>query len=176
MSQEVTATVRRFWEEVFNKADLALADELFTPDHVMHNPHFPEELHGPDTMKGFTWLFHKVMPGLEVNLEDQIAEGDTVASRWTFRGALADKLQKDGVVDEVTVSGISFSRVYGDQIAESWMELHADLDGVQAPMPDDEILEWLRDDYIEGEVPFLGLPDIRERWMRICCRPLRICC
>jgi predicted ester cyclase len=56
-----------------------------------------------------------------VTVDDQLAEGDTVTSRWTFRGTQSGELA--GVAPtgkQVTVSGMTISRIHGDVVVEEW--------------------------------------------------------
>jgi predicted SnoaL-like aldol condensation-catalyzing enzyme len=47
VSAEVNKAVsRRVAEEIFNGGNLDLADELYAPDYVLHDPSLPEDLHG----------------------------------------------------------------------------------------------------------------------------------
>ncbi len=137
------AIVRRFWQRVFNEGNTEVADELFAPEHVTHHPYLSEESRGPAPMKGFVSISHKVVPDLEAVVEDEIAEGDKVVTRWRARGKLADKLQGDDDVDEVAVSGISVFRVSDGKIAETWLRFEADLDESELPVPKEGFLEWL---------------------------------
>ena len=72
--------ITRF-EPAFRAADLATIDELCHPGLVDHNP-APD--HEP-TLAGFKQkvaLFKAIFPDLEEDLQDIIASGDTVATRW----------------------------------------------------------------------------------------------
>ena len=46
-AQENKAVSRRVAQEIFNGGNLDLADELYAPDYVLHDPSLPEDLHGP---------------------------------------------------------------------------------------------------------------------------------
>jgi hypothetical protein len=180
MSAEATKViVRRFFEDVFNGGYLDVTDEVFDPEHQILNPYVSEEMRGPEPMKGFVWLSRKILPNLEVVVEDEIAEGEKVMTRWTLRGKLADKLRASGVNNEVTVSGISVSRVIGGRIKETWLRCEADLQGPQRPVPRDEFREWLREDTPTAKrgASHLELPIPEDQTSRFCCMiGLRFCC
>jgi ketosteroid isomerase-like protein len=55
MSTEDNKALVRRWYEDFNQRNLAIVDELFTPDYVYHNP--PTTLHGPEEFKQFLSLY-----------------------------------------------------------------------------------------------------------------------
>ena len=84
-AQENKAVSRRVAEEIFNGGKLDLADELYSPDYVLHDPSLPEDLHGPEGLKQATSTYRTAFPDLKATLDDIFAEGDRVASA----GALA---------------------------------------------------------------------------------------
>ncbi len=73
--EENKAVVRRFLEEVFGGGNLELADELFAPDYVLHDPGVPGEVHGPEGMKQYMSMYRSAYPDTHFTIEDQIAEG-----------------------------------------------------------------------------------------------------
>ena len=82
MSEENKASFRRFIDEVVNKKNLAVIDELIDPDMLDHNP-APDVPPGIEGMKQFMSAFVGAFPGLHSTLEYLVAEGDLVAGRMT---------------------------------------------------------------------------------------------
>jgi predicted ester cyclase len=125
MSTEANkAFVRRFYEDIFNQRNLALVDELCTTNHVFHNP--PTTLHGREEFKQLLSLYITAFPDARFTVEDSIAEGDRIASRYTFRGTHQGKLM--GIAPtgkQVTVTGIIINRIAGGQSAEGWLNFDA---------------------------------------------------
>ena len=82
---ELKARARRLAEEVLTQGDLAIAEELISPDYVHHLPGDPP---GPGLtgVKEWVTFMHRTFPDFHVIVEDQIAEGDRVAQRVTVRG------------------------------------------------------------------------------------------
>src|SRR6266545_3393163 len=76
---------RRLYEEVFGLGRLEAADEILSPDCVSHGPGTPPTI-GTDAIKRQATILRTAFPDLRVTLEDQLAEGDHVASRWTSSG------------------------------------------------------------------------------------------
>lgn len=122
-TEENKALVRRFFEEMWGKGNLAIADELLTTDFVFH-PAPPGV--APD-LEGYKHWVRMTCAGLadrQSTVEDQIAEGDKVVSRWTYRGTHKGELM--GVAPtskQVTVTGICIDRIFGDKIVEEWIEM-----------------------------------------------------
>jgi steroid delta-isomerase-like uncharacterized protein len=119
------ATLRRVPEEIFT-GNLDLVDELFTSDYVMHDPGLPEEVAGTEGFKGYVSAFRSAMPDIKITVEDQIAEGDVVATRWTGRGTHeGDMFGVPGTGRAVTIEGIIITRFEGGKIAEEWTSYDA---------------------------------------------------
>jgi steroid delta-isomerase-like uncharacterized protein len=121
MSEENKEKVRRFLEEAFNEGNLGVADEIFASDYILHDPAIPEEISGPEGVKGFVQMYRSAFPDTHITVEDQLAEGDEVVTRWTGRGTHQGELfgiPASG--NRVEVSGITISRFEGGKIAEDW--------------------------------------------------------
>jgi steroid delta-isomerase-like uncharacterized protein len=117
-----SATAQRFFREVWSAGKLDLVDELFAPGYVGH-PSGPEEtVRGPDGVKQYVGRLRKAFPDLTMTVEDQIAEDDKVATRWTARGTHDGELMGSGPTGRTgTVTGITIQRIAdGGQIAEGW--------------------------------------------------------
>jgi steroid delta-isomerase-like uncharacterized protein len=81
------ASARRFVDEVVNRGNLALIDELLAPDLVDHaaSPGVPPNREGAKT---FFAMLRGAFPDLHVTIDDQIAEGDRVVLRTTTHGTM----------------------------------------------------------------------------------------
>ena len=121
MSAENLALARRVLDEVFNAGNLDLVDELVTSDYVGHDPALPAELRGPEAAKASVAGYRAAFPDLRLTIEDQLAGGDLVATRWTGRGTHQGELmglQPTG--KQSTVTGITIDKIVNGRIAESW--------------------------------------------------------
>ncbi len=125
MSAEEKKTIaHRFYEEVFNQRNLALVDEICSTNHVFHNP--PTTLHGREEFKQLLSLYISAFPDARFTVEDQIVEGDRVASRYTFRGTHQGDLM--GVAPtgkQVTVTGMIINRIVDGKSEEGWLNFDA---------------------------------------------------
>ena len=120
-AQENKALVRRAFEEGWNTGNLEVFDETPAPDHVLHDPSLPEDVVGLDGMKGFASEFLRAFPDLRFSIEDQVAEGDMVATRWTSSATHEGELMGIAPTGNRTgVSGVTVSRVSGGKIVEDW--------------------------------------------------------
>jgi predicted ester cyclase len=97
-------------------------DQLFSPEFVRHGP----ALEGGDTrglegLKQLVRMYRGSFPDLSVPIDEQIAEGDIVVTRWTASGTQQGELLGMAPTGRpVTVPGILIDRVAGGRIAEEW--------------------------------------------------------
>lgn len=67
-------------------------------------------------------LFRKAFSGYQLTIEDQLAEGNRVVTRWTARGIHTGELY--GIQPsyrEISWPGVTFSRYASGQIIEYWV-------------------------------------------------------
>ena len=79
-----------------------------------------------EAFKQFRNGFYAGFPDLDHTIEDMIAEGDKVATRFTARGTHQGEFQ--GVPPtgkQIVLTGLIINRVAGDRIAEQWHEIDA---------------------------------------------------
>jgi steroid delta-isomerase-like uncharacterized protein len=81
--EENKAKARRWSEELWGQGDLAVADEIVSPDYVRHDAGDPFEAHGPEDLKRIVGMLRGMLPDLRIEVEDVIAEGDKVVVRYT---------------------------------------------------------------------------------------------
>ena len=113
--------VRRLVEGVWGERNLAVIDELVAPGYIGHSATQPEPLLGPKGFKEFVGVYQAAFPDATITIEDLVAEGDRVATRWTGRGTHKGELMGiDPTGKEVTVSGFTISRIADGQVAEEW--------------------------------------------------------
>jgi steroid delta-isomerase-like uncharacterized protein len=123
MLLETNKTVsRRFFEEVWNKGNLSVLDEIITKDHVNSGPGTISGLpNGPEGSKQFVTAYRNAFPDLHLTIDEQIAEGDKVVTRWTAQGTHQGELAGlPATGKSSTVSGIVVDRIANGKIAESW--------------------------------------------------------
>jgi steroid delta-isomerase-like uncharacterized protein len=120
-AEENKALARRVLEEMFNKGNLDVADELLTPDYVDHDPGLPEDVRGPEGFKEYVSMYRSAFSDIHLEIEDQIAEGDRVATRWTGTGTHdGDLMGIPPTGNRVTMPGMEIVRISGGKLAEGW--------------------------------------------------------
>jgi steroid delta-isomerase-like uncharacterized protein len=121
MSEENKILSRRVVEEVLVAGNLDVVDEIVSEDYVHHDPAMPEEGHGRESFKEFASMYRSAFPDVHVEIEDMIAEGDRVATRWVASGTHEGELMGISPTgNRVTVVGNTIERIAEGQIAETW--------------------------------------------------------
>jgi steroid delta-isomerase-like uncharacterized protein len=118
------AVVRRFYEDIFSKGNLTLVDEIFAADYINHDTSGPPGgwPRGTEGAKVLAATYRGAFPDLQFTIEDQVAEGDQVVTRWTARGTNSGSLMGMPPSGKpVTVTGITIERIANGKIAESWV-------------------------------------------------------
>lgn len=124
MSTEVNKTsLRRFYDEVFNKKNKAAIDEFIAPNQVDHAapPGTPGGLAGA---RQTITMYLTAFPDLHFTVEDIIAEGDRVVARLTMRGTQQGAFMGTPPTGKhVTSTGIDINRLAGGKSVEHWLEM-----------------------------------------------------
>jgi steroid delta-isomerase-like uncharacterized protein len=115
------AIFRRYIEEVWNQGNLEFADEIFDR-YVSHQPDGSVLERGPEDVKRFVSEFRAAFPDLRLSIEEQIADGDKVVIRATFRGTHQREFRGMAPTGkEVEVKGITIFRFTSEgKVVESW--------------------------------------------------------
>jgi steroid delta-isomerase-like uncharacterized protein len=119
--EENKAIFRGYLEEVFNQGNLEVVDEIFDR-YVSHQLDGSTLERGPKDVRRFVSEFRSAFPDLRLSIEEQIAEGDKVVNRITFRGThLREWRGMAPTGEEVEVKGINIFRFSPDgKVVESW--------------------------------------------------------
>ena len=117
---DITA-YQRTWVEGMNRGDVTAADRAFAPDCVIHINGSPE----PNlSLGGFKEMVSGLLgafPDLRVTVEDQIAAGDKVATRWTAEGTNSGPFGPVPATGRrVQTSGLILDRVVDGKVVERW--------------------------------------------------------
>lgn len=121
--QQNRRVVRRLYDEVFSKWNLAVIDELVSPEFLGHEmpPGFPR---GPKGFRQFYGGIRAAFPDVQLTVEDMIGEGERVVVRW--RGRATHQGMFRGIPPtsaEVSFTGIAIYRLSNGKIVERWVEV-----------------------------------------------------
>lgn len=121
MSADNKGITRRFFEEAFNSGNLDVVDELVAPEFVNHDAALPEPTVGIAGVKASIIGYRDAFPDLRITIEQQVAEGEFVTTRWTGRGThQGDLMGMAATGKQGTVTGITIDRIVDGKFVESW--------------------------------------------------------
>ena len=126
MSEQNKAVVRRTFEELWNKGNLSIADELFAPNYDHHDPSTPDVGRGPESEKKRATLYRNAFPDLRLTVEGLVAEGETVVARWSCHGTHKGEL--NGIAPtgkQFTISGVTIAHFENGKMVEGWVNWDA---------------------------------------------------
>jgi steroid delta-isomerase-like uncharacterized protein len=121
--------------DVWSTGAIERLDDLVARDVVHHDPYDPNAAEGLGGMKRTIELNRTAFPDMRLSVEDQVAEGDKVVTRWS--GEMTHLGELAGVTptgNRVTISGITIDRFEDGKIVEAWrsMDMLALLRGIGA--------------------------------------------
>ena len=73
--KENIALLQRYYDEIFNKRNLAVADEVFAPEYVSHHNDPVGLPPGPEGVRQFVTATVEGFPDITITVEDIFAEG-----------------------------------------------------------------------------------------------------
>jgi predicted ester cyclase len=112
---------RRFFDEMCNGRNLALADQLFSPAHSYHDPGSLGVAQGPSGMKELIGTYQRAVEDARWTVNAMFRHGDLIVTRWTGSGThTGDLMGIRPTGKKVSVDGIWIHRLDGGQIVESW--------------------------------------------------------
>ncbi len=120
MSDNIEIITR--FEHEFRPGDQATIDELCDPGLVDHHP----APHVEPTLAGFKQKvpgFRTIFPDLEADLQDIIASGDKVATRWVVTASQQQEFMGIPASGQtVRVEGMNFYRLKDGRVTDIWTQ------------------------------------------------------
>lgn len=134
------AVIRRFYDELWNRWDLPVAEEIIAPD-IRFRGSLGTSLTGIEQFKRYVEQVHAAFPDWHNRVDELIAEGEKVVARITWHGTHSGDLF--GVAptgSHVTYVGAAIFRLRDGKIQEGWVvgdtqELWRALGVFSAPSP-----------------------------------------
>jgi steroid delta-isomerase-like uncharacterized protein len=124
-AEENKEKMRRVLEEAFGQGKVEVIDEVLHSDFVCYDPNSESgEIRGAETIKGEIEYFRNAVPDLTYTVEDQVAEGDKVVSRYTVSGTHEGEFFGiPGSGKRIEMMGINIDRFdESGKLVEEWPE------------------------------------------------------
>ena len=121
-TEAIKAKNRLYVDEVWNKGNLEVFEDIFAPNYVRHQPPYPDMDFA--AFKQHILNTRAAYPDVKITLDEpEIIEGNRLASRWTYRGTQTGQSPTTGASPtgkKVTFSGCIVGHYLGDKIVEEW--------------------------------------------------------
>ena len=136
MTNEIATTnkglVRRFYKEVYVDWNMALADQVLSPQFISHDwpPAGPT---GPRAFREYYSAIRSAVPDARYEVDDLIAEDDKVVVRWRLLGTHKGTFQGIAPTGRaIVLKGIAIYRVENGMLLERWVvsDLHGMLEEI----------------------------------------------
>ena len=121
MSEQNKATAKRFYD-AWTSGELDAFDEIIAPNYQDHDTQNPNaSTPGPAGAKRTAEMYRSAFPDSHFEIEQQLADGDYVTTRWTANGTQDGELMgMPASGKQVAVSGITIDRFENGKIVEGW--------------------------------------------------------
>jgi len=113
--------LERMFDEVINKGNLGVADELFADDFVDHGP--MGDIHGRDAFKALVAQWRDAVPDVRCTVTYVFADGDRVA--WLVRTTgthTGDSLGFPATGKKFETVSPNIARFRDERVVEHWAE------------------------------------------------------
>jgi steroid delta-isomerase-like uncharacterized protein len=115
------ALVRRYYEEMWNRWDFALADELIGED-VTFRGSLGVSVQGRGGFKEYMRTVRRAFPDFQNHVEELIAEDDKMVARLTYTGTHHGEVFGISPTGRrVTYAGVAIFRIAEGRIAQGWV-------------------------------------------------------
>jgi steroid delta-isomerase-like uncharacterized protein len=126
MSEQNKTVVRRLFDELWNKGNLQVADEIIAPTYQHHDSSSPDFGKGPESEKKRVNHYRTAFQDFRLNMEDLFADGETVVARWSCRGVHNGDL--NGIAPtgkQFAITGVTICRFTNGKIVEGYVNWDA---------------------------------------------------
>jgi steroid delta-isomerase-like uncharacterized protein len=117
--EERIALIRRTSDELWNKGNLAVCDEVYASHCSFHDPSFTIE--GVAGMKRQVSDLRAAQPDLHLDVHDVLIDADMSASRWTSGGTAQGEFRGlPATGKSYVMTGMDMAKWEDDRIVEQW--------------------------------------------------------
>jgi len=111
--------IRTFIDDVFNKGDLSVLEEIIHPEYRYSSP--DTQLSGIGQLTEFIQAFRNAFPDLNLQIDDLIVSDDRSCTAFTLSGTHKEDFMGIPATEKaVEVKGMVMSRFKDDKISEDW--------------------------------------------------------
>jgi predicted ester cyclase len=112
--------------KAFNEGNLALIEQVWGPEYVLHDPSYPEGLVGLDALRKAFMEESKIFPDKKLIFKEMAVKGDKIFASFIWTGTHSSSFALPGGEElpatgkKLSTSGAYIGRVANGKIAEEW--------------------------------------------------------
>ena len=123
-TEQNKALIARFVEELFNKGNIGIVNEIFAPNFIEREQLPPGLPNGREGVKVLTTILRSAFPDFKATIDDILAEGDKVVIRMTWRGTQKGEfLGVPATAKRVSFGVIDIIRIANGKLVEHWGQM-----------------------------------------------------
>lgn len=113
--------IESYFNEVWNKGNIDLLDELITADYINHSPSVPDPKPGPEGLKPLIEEMRKGISNLHYEINDTVITEDKIVARVSMTGEHTGELWgMEPTGKKIEVNQINIEHVRNGKISEHW--------------------------------------------------------
>ena len=117
--EERITLIRRTFDDLWNKGNLAVCDDLYASHCSFHDPNFT--IDGVAGMKQQVTDLRTAQPDLHLDVQDVLIDGDLSAFRWTSGGTAQKEFRGlPPTGKSYVMTGMDMAKWEDDRIVEQW--------------------------------------------------------
>lgn len=121
MATDNKAIARRLMEAAWKEGDFETAGSLLADDYVGHSAGMGKTFRSIDDLREFVETMKDGFPDLSMEIEEQVADGDTVVNRWIMRGTHdGEFMGVEPTGRSIEMSGIGIFHLDDGKVAEAF--------------------------------------------------------
>jgi steroid delta-isomerase-like uncharacterized protein len=126
ITDEEAKAIGDIYAKARNEVNLALLDEIYAPDVLVHDCSSPEDIVGLDALKEYYSYTHKAFPDLQATMDETIVKGEKIIWVWTFSATNTGPFHTPmgdipATGKKVQFSGVAIDRVDEGKLVEEWV-------------------------------------------------------
>lgn len=123
-AEKDVSLVRRIADEIWNRGELGVIEEIMAADARYHGPHMPGGTGGREDWRKAIAMYRGAFPDSHVTFEELLVSGDRIVGRWKATGTHTGPLPGlEPTGKPIAITGITIYRLSRGEIQEAWEQL-----------------------------------------------------
>lgn len=126
MTTDNKTLVRNTIDEIYNRGNMNLANEIASNNLVIHDSTLNLSTTGSTGLRNHATTLRTAFPDLRLNIEEMLSDGDTVTTRLTAQGThRGNFLNIPATGRNINITGILISHITNGKLTENFLNWDA---------------------------------------------------